>query len=193
MTFRNITTDTQKVYTIEDGGIFVYFFQNRSGKIQFDIKHSKAQVFIYGFTIGKGDEKYTIETHQNHLVHGAQSELLLKNILYDSAQIRFNGTITIEKNAKKSNASLTNNNLLLGKQAFVDTQPNLNIKTHDVSCSHAATTSQLHEDQFLYCNLRGLDSNEAENLLVQGFIDDIYTKIKQHGLSTTELDIIKKD
>ncbi len=90
----------------------------------------------------------------------------------------FNGKVLVEKDAQKITAAQSNQNILLCEQAAIDTKPELEIYADDVKCSHGATVGQLDENSLFYLQSRGLDRNDAQQLLVRGFIRDIYADIQ---------------
>jgi len=90
----------------------------------------------------------------------------------------FNGKVLVQPDAQKITAAQSNQNILLCDQAAVDTKPELEIYADDVKCSHGATVGQLDETALLYLQSRGIGKHEAQQLLVQGFVRDIYANIR---------------
>ena len=85
----------------------------------------------------------------------------------------FDGRILVEKQAQHSDAILTNDNLVLSRDAEVDTKPQLEIHADDVKCSHGTTVGQLDPAQLFYLRSRGIDAAEARRLLCLGFAGEI--------------------
>ncbi len=90
----------------------------------------------------------------------------------------FNGKVLVQPDAQKITAAQSNQNILLCDQAAVDTKPELEIYADDVKCSHGATVGQLDETALFYLQSRGLGKHQAQQLLVQGFVRDIYANIR---------------
>ena len=79
--------------------------------------------------------------------------------------------------AQKTNSYQLNKNLLLGKDARIDTKPQLEIGANDVKCTHGATIGQLNEDEIFYLQSRSIPRKTAVKMLCQGFVDDIINTI----------------
>ena len=85
-------------------------------------------------------------------------------------------------NAQKSDAQQSNKNLLLSKDAEVDTKPQLEIYADDVTASHGATVGQLDQNMMFYLRSRGIDYNAAHALLVYGFARSVIEKMSLEPL-----------
>ena len=101
-----------------------------------------------------------------------------RGILDDRSHGVFNGKIFVRKEAQKTNAFQTNNNLLLSDDAKINTKPQLEIWADDVKCSHGATTGQLDEEALFYLKARGIGDTAARALLLRAFAGEITDKIK---------------
>jgi len=91
----------------------------------------------------------------------------------DSSRAVFNGRIHIHKHAQKTEAHLNNKNLLLSKQAELDTKPELEIYADDVKCSHGASIGKLDNKSLFYFQSRGIDRATAEAMLCLGFVNEM--------------------
>ncbi len=94
----------------------------------------------------------------------------------------FNGKIYVRPNAQKTDAKQTNKNLLMSKDATVNTKPQLEIFANDVKCTHGATVGQLDDSQMFYLRSRGLSEDVASQLLTYGFANDIIERVKPEAL-----------
>ncbi len=103
---------------------------------------------------------------------------LYKGLLNDASRAIFNGKIYVHSIAQKTNGYQLNKHLLLGKEARVDTKPQLEIFADDVKCTHGATIGQLSEEEIFYLQSRCIKKQTAIQLLSKGFIDDIINTIK---------------
>ncbi len=101
-----------------------------------------------------------------------------KNIVDDRAHSVFNGKVYVAKMAQMTNAAQLNRNLMLSKQARVDTKPELDIMADNVKCAHGATVSQLQADELFYLQSRGISAAQAQRLLRYGFAMEIIEKIE---------------
>jgi Fe-S cluster assembly protein SufD len=93
--------------------------------------------------------------------------------LDDQSQGVFAGKIVVRRDAQKTNAYQSNNNLLLSPDAEIDTKPELEIFADDVKCSHGATAGELDERELFYLRSRGLDVATARSVLTFAFAGEV--------------------
>lgn len=131
------------------------------------------QANVYGFY--RAVEQQNIAQHCliNHHAPHCSTNVLFKGTADHNAKVIFKGKITVDQNAPKSYARLVNKNLLLSKDAIIDTSPELEIYTDDVQCSHGATVGQLDQNVLFYLRSRGIDYSSARNLLLQAFVNEV--------------------
>jgi len=112
------------------------------------------------------DQQVTLE----HLVANGKSKQVVHNIVADGGKCTFNGRIHIHEGANGTDATLANKNLGLGKNATINTKPELEIYTDDVTCAHGATIGQLSDQELFYLTSRGISPESAQALLSEGFL-----------------------
>ncbi len=128
----------------------------------------------------------------NHAVPNCQSSQLFKGVLDDQSTGVFNGYIYVARDAQQTNAFQRNNNILMTKEAQIDTQPFLEIYADDVKCSHGATVGQLDEEALFYLMQRGINREDARLLLMYAFASEVTSKIDIGPLRISVEDMIKK-
>ncbi|MCI0654806.1 MAG: Fe-S cluster assembly protein SufD, partial [Methylococcaceae bacterium] len=96
--------------------------------------------------------------------HGISREAY-KGILDQRARGVFQGRIVVDRDAQKTDANLSNRNLLLSSDAEIDTKPQLEIYANDVKCSHGVTVGQLDEKSVFFLQSRGIARESARNML----------------------------
>jgi len=96
-----------------------------------------------------------------------------RGIIHGRGQAVFDGRILVAKDAQKTDALLTNKNLLLSEDAEVDTKPQLEIYADDVKCGHGTTVGRLDPDQIYYLRSRGIAESVARRMLSLGFAEQI--------------------
>lgn len=114
-----------------------------------------------------------IGTLQEHRSPRATSDALYKGAVHPGGRSIFSGLIEVNPHAVKTDAYLTNKNLVLGDGARADSIPQLNILTDDVKCSHGSTTGKLDETQLFYLQARGFSPVEAKRELTRGFLMEV--------------------
>lgn len=124
------------------------------------------------------DNSTTVE----HLSPHCTSRELYKGVVDGQGRGIFDGQILVHAGAFKTDASLTNRNLLLSMSAQAYTRPQLKIFADDVKCSHGATVSQLDEDAVFYLRSRGISKEAAQNLLTHAFVREMLELIQLEPL-----------
>jgi Fe-S cluster assembly protein SufD len=145
----------------------------------------QTETTLNGLTMIKGkqlgDTHSAIALNHPHSV----SRQLHKCIVSDGAHAVFNGKVFVPKLAQLTDAGQLNRNLLLSSKARVDTKPQLEITADNVKCAHGATVSQLEDDEIFYLQSRGINTNDARNLLINAFAAEIINKIPIPSLRET--------
>ena len=110
------------------------------------------------------------------------SRQLHKTIVSDKGRAVFNGLINVAQHAIKTDGQMTNNNLLLGRLAEVDTKPQLEIYADDVKCSHGATVGRIDDEQMFYLRSRGIDEQAAQQMIMYAFAAELTEAISDEAL-----------
>ena len=132
---------------------------------------------LLGLYFGDEDQHFDHNTSQDHIAPDTGSDLLYKGALDDRAQSAFRGIIRVHRGAQRTDAYQTNRNLLLSDECRANSLPNLEIEADDVKCSHGATVGQLDSEALFYLLSRGLSQQQAERLVVLGFLGDVLAKL----------------
>ncbi|MEX2430718.1 MAG: Fe-S cluster assembly protein SufD [Dehalococcoidia bacterium] len=132
-----------------------------------------ASVSLHGLYLGRGQSHTDNHTFIDHMVPDTSSEETYKGIMDDSSHAVFVGHVLVRPDAQRITSHQVNKNLLLSKEAEVDTQPKLEIFADDVTCTHGAAVGQLDEDAMFYLKSRGIGADVARGLLVHGFVNEI--------------------
>jgi Fe-S cluster assembly protein SufD len=128
------------------------------------------------FMVG-GRQHVDYHTRVDHAKANASSEEVYKGILDGRSRGVFNGRVKVHPHAQKTDAHQSNDNLLLSRDAEIDTKPELEIYADDVKCSHGATVGQLDEQSLFYLRSRGIGEDQARGLLTYGFARDILDRV----------------
>tara|TARA_B100000029_G_scaffold489272_1_gene546843 strand:+ start:2655 stop:3965 length:1311 start_codon:yes stop_codon:yes gene_type:complete len=107
---------------------------------------------------------------------------LYKGILSDRSRGVFNGKVVVAKDAQKSDAQQTNHNIVLSRNARIDTKPELEIYADDVKCSHGSTVGQLDADALFFLRARGIPETQAKHMLTAAFTTDLVEAVKDEDL-----------
>lgn len=142
---------------------------------------------INSLVLPVGKEVCDTRTYLEHNKGYCQSRQLHKTIVRDRARAVFNGMIKVAKHALKTDGQMTNNNLLLGRLAEVDTKPQLEIYADDVKCSHGATIGRIDDEQMFYLRSRGIDKPLAEQMIIHAFAAELTEAIADETLKDVVL------
>ncbi|NJM94128.1 MAG: SufD family Fe-S cluster assembly protein [Cytophagales bacterium] len=137
---------------------------------------------MYGLYLLDGDQHVDNHTMVDHRKAHCNSNELYKGIMMERATGVFNGKIFVRQDAQKTNAFQSNRNILLSKEAKVDTKPQLEIWADDVKCSHGCTVGQMDEEQLFYLRARGMSKDSARALLLQAFAADALSLVKNQAV-----------
>ena len=137
---------------------------------------------MLGLYFGDDSQHFDHNTSQDHMAPNTSSDLLYKGALDNASRSVFRGIIRVHPKAQKTDAYQTNRNLLLSDHARADSLPNLEIQADDVRCSHGATVGQLDAESRFYLMSRGLTREQAERLVVLGFLGEVMSRLPLGGV-----------
>lgn len=143
---------------------------------------SGASARVFGLYHGTGTQHVDNHTFIDHAVPETSSNEVFKGVLEDSSHGVFVGRVLVRPSAQQTSAHQVNKNLLLSESAEVDTQPKLEIFADDVSCTHGAAVGQLDAEAMFYLNSRGIGSELARRLLLQGFVKEVLDAVEDDAV-----------
>ncbi|HEY7600076.1 MAG TPA: SufD family Fe-S cluster assembly protein, partial [Candidatus Limnocylindrales bacterium] len=110
-----------------------------------------------------------------HLAPDTKSRIVSKSVSKDGGRATYRGHLKVSPGATGVVASVRCDALMLDDQSRSDTYPYIDIQEDDTTMTHEATVGKISQDQVFYLMSRGLSENEAQNLIVQGFLE-VFTK-----------------
>ena len=183
----------------KDGKGGVYNFVTKRGLCEKNAKISWTQVetgsaitWKYPSCILKGDnsigEFYSIAVTNNyqqadtgtkmiHLGKNTRSTIISKGISAGKSQNSYRGLVKIGPRAKNARNFSQCDSLLMGNECGAHTFPYIEVSNKTAQIEHEATTSKIGEDQIFYCNQRGIDTEKAIALIVNGFSKEVLNKL----------------
>jgi Fe-S cluster assembly protein SufD len=141
-----------------------------------------AGLTLDGLLLAKGEQQVDFRTLIDHAKPHCGSQEYVKGIFDGSARGAFEGKIVVRPHARKSDAHQKNRNLVLSREALVDTRPQLEIYNDDVKCTHGSSTGRLDADALFYLRSRGLSEPSAKALLTAAFASEIADRVKVEAL-----------
>lgn len=136
-----------------------------------------AEASTSGLYLAHGRQHIDNHLHAEHAVGPARSQQNYRGIASGRAQCVFNGKAVVREGADGTDAEQSNHNLLLSEQAEIDTKPELEIYADDVKCAHGATIGQLDESAIFYLRSRGLDRDQAAQVLTRAFASRVVSVV----------------
>ena len=183
----------------KDGKGGIYNFVTKRGKASANAKITWTQVetgsaitWKYPSCILQGDnsvgEFYSVAVTNNHqqadtgtkMLHlgkNTRSTIISKGISAGKGQNTYRGLVRIGKNAKGARNFSQCDSLLIGDKCGAHTFPYLEVRNTSSQVEHEASTSKIGEDQIFYCRQRGLSTEDAVNMIVNGFCKEVFREL----------------
>ncbi|MFD1094379.1 Fe-S cluster assembly protein SufD [Salegentibacter chungangensis] len=160
------------VHTFSFGG------QLTRNNLNFYQKGERIESTLKGVTIIEGKQHVDHNTLVHHIEPNCESHQDYKGIFAERSTGVFNGKVVVEKEAQKTNAYQSNNNILIDDKATINSKPQLEIFADDVKCSHGCTIGQLDEEALFYLQSRGIPRKEARGLMTYAFANNVLESVK---------------
>ncbi len=141
------------------------------------MKGSGARAEDVEIVFGTNNQSFDISSNLDHVGFSTRGKVLVKSIVKDTAKSLFKGMIKIRKDAQASESFLAGHAILLNKGAQADAIPGLEIETNEVKATHAASVSQIDEEQIFYLMCKGLDRESAKREIINGFVEPLSRKM----------------
>lgn len=157
-----------------------------------DFVGGHAHCDLSGFYLAGEQQMQSMHLDVLHSVPDCTSRETFKGILYDQGKGVFDGNIVVSKDAQKTDARLSNDNLLLSRDAEINTKPRLEIYADDVQCSHGTTVGQIDPEMLFYLRARGIPKAEATGMICQGFAAELIAHCEYPALEAKALAILQE-
>lgn len=116
-------------------------------------------------------------TKMIHIGKNTRSHILSKGISAGYGQNSYRGLVQVAKNADNARNYSQCDSLLLGEKCGAHTFPYMDVGNENAIVEHEATTSKISEDQIFYCNQRGIPTENAVGLIVNGYAKEVINKL----------------
>jgi Fe-S cluster assembly protein SufD len=136
-----------------------------------------------GATMLSGSEHGDQALVVHHAEGWSSSRELFKSVIDGSAQGVFQGRIVVDPDAQKTDGKMMTQALLLSDEAQFASKPELEIFADDVQCGHGSTSGRIDDTELFYLMARGVPRQEAEQLLIEAFLDDAIDLLKHEPLA----------
>lgn len=132
---------------------------------------------FYSVAVTNNYQQADTGTKMIHLGKNTKSRIVSKGISAGKSQNSYRGLVDVSKRATNARNFSQCDSLLLGNQCGAHTFPYIEVDNNTAQVEHEATTSKIGEDQIFYCNQRGIDTEAAVALIVNGFSKEVLNKL----------------
>ena len=132
---------------------------------------------FYSVAVTNNRQQADTGTKMIHLGKNTRSVIISKGISAGRGQNTYRGGVQVLKGARNARNFTQCDSMLIGDQCGAHTFPYIDIRNTTSQVEHEATTSKIGEDQIFYCNQRGIDTEEAVSLIVNGFCKEVLAEL----------------
>jgi Fe-S cluster assembly protein SufB len=132
---------------------------------------------FYSVALTNNYQQADTGTKMIHLGKNTRSTIVSKGISAGKSQNSYRGLVKIAKNATDARNYSQCDSLLLGDKCGAHTFPYIEVNNTSAKVEHEATTSKIEEDQIFYCNQRGLATEDAVNMIVNGYCKEVFREL----------------
>lgn len=161
-------------------------FGSKLSRLDVDVEHAGeyAKAVMNAIYLLDGNELFDLHSTIEHAQPNGTTLENVRGIVSGHAHAVFNGRIHIHRHAQKTLAELHNANLLLSRDAEIDTKPELEIYADDVRCAHGATVAEVDKTALHYLQTRGIGLYDARVMLSIAFINQLIELIPDAALAS---------
>ena len=185
-TIQNWSTNVYNLVTkraqVEENGIMEWVDGNLGSKITMKypgniLVGKNAHAEVLSIAVASGIQHLDNGAKAIHLAPNTTSRIVSKSISLNGGRSSYRGTVYIGKGAKNSRSKVVCDALILDKNSRSDTYPINKNSENSAFIEHEATVSKIGEDQLFYLMSRGFSVNEAESMIVNGFVEPIVKEL----------------
>ena len=132
---------------------------------------------FYSVAVTNNYQQADTGTKMIHVGRNTRSTIISKGISAGKAQNAYRGLVKISKNADNARNYTQCDSLLMGDTCGAHTFPYIETGNDSAIVEHEATTSKISDDQLFYCRQRGIDEEDAVNMIVNGFCKDVFKEL----------------
>jgi Fe-S cluster assembly protein SufB len=132
---------------------------------------------FYSVAVTNNYQQADTGTKMVHIGKNTRSTIISKGIAAGHGQNSYRGLVKVQKGATNARNFSQCDSLLIGNKCGAHTFPYIEVRNTSSSVEHEATTSKIGEDQIFYCNQRGLSTQDAVNMIVNGFCKEVFKEL----------------
>jgi len=132
---------------------------------------------FYSVALTNNFQQADTGTKMIHIGKNSKSTIISKGISAGKGQQTYRGEVKIMKSAENARNYSQCDSILIGDECGAHTFPYIDVRNPSAQMEHEATTSNIGEDQLFYCNQRGISTEDAVSLIVNGFCKEVFKKL----------------
>lgn len=132
---------------------------------------------FYSVAVTNNHQQADTGTKMTHIGKNSRSRIVSKGISAGKSNNSYRGLVKVMKNAENSRNFSQCDSLLLGSKCGAHTFPYIEVENKSSMIEHEATTSKIGEDQIFYCNQRGISTEDAVGLIVNGYVREVINQL----------------
>ena len=132
---------------------------------------------FYSVALTNNYQQADTGTKMIHIGKGTTSTIISKGISAGHGQNTYRGLVDVKKGAEGARNFSQCDSMLLGDQCGAHTFPYIEVRNPSAKVEHEATTSKIGEDQIFYCNQRGISTEDAVSMIVNGFCKEVFSEL----------------
>ena len=181
----NVTIN-QRIDVAKDAKVHVisaFLSESLDANITVRLNGVGSNVMMNAIAVSSLKQSQVINVNMTHYAPYSFADMYNIGIANGQGRIVLNGVEKIEQGMTQANAFQTLKGIILSDSAIVEVNPILLIDEYDVKAGHGATIGKIEENQLYYLQSRGLTKDEAEKLIIHGYIKPILDEIKDETIS----------
>jgi Fe-S cluster assembly protein SufB len=132
---------------------------------------------FYSVAVTNNYQQADTGTKMIHIGKNTSSTIISKGISAGKSQNSYRGLVKIQKGAEGARNFSQCDSMLMGDKCGAHTFPYIEVNNESAQVEHEATTSKIGEDQIFYCNQRGIETEDAVNMIVNGFCKEVFREL----------------
>ncbi len=132
---------------------------------------------FYSVALTNNFQQADTGTKMIHIGKNTKSTIISKGISAGKGQQTYRGEVKIMKSAENARNYSQCDSILIGDECGAHTFPYIDVRNPSAQMEHEATTSNIGEDQLFYCNQRGISTEDAVSLIVNGFCKEVFKEL----------------
>ncbi len=132
---------------------------------------------FYSVAVTNGRQQADTGTKMVHVGKNTRSTIVSKGISAGRGQNTYRGMVKILKGADNARNFSQCDSMLIGDRCGAHTFPYIDVQNPTAQMEHEASTSKIGEDQIFYCNARGIDTEDAVSMIVNGFCKEVFREL----------------